>query len=354
MNFKKLLYTGILFGLILSSCSDDDDSMQLPRGEYDNGILISHEGSFSGVSGQVSFVSNDFSDTQDDIYNTVNNETLGIFQQSIGFKDDLAFIVVDNANTITVVNRFTFEKVDQITTGLQTPRYISFIDDKGYVTNWGDTSSATDDFIAIIDLSDYTVSTTIPVSEGPEQMLIKDGLVYVSHKGGFGSNNIVSVIDSNNSNAVKEVEVGDNPDELAFDTAGNIWVLCGGKTDFSVTPFAKTSGTLVKINTSDQTVATTINFTGEEQPELMAYYEGNIYYTLNSKVYKMDESATTLPTESVIDGSFYGMSIRDNKLYAVDAKDFSAKGELKIFDLSNNQETNSFDMGVVPAKIYFN
>ncbi len=356
MKLRSLFLSTLTIGLLLVGCSSDDDGVPLPQGDFDNGILISHEGTFGGVTGTVSFVPEDLSSVQNDIYNATNGEDLGVFQQSIGFNGDLAFIVVDNANSVTVVNRYTFEKVTSITTGLVTPRFITFFNNKGYVTNWGDTASSTDDFIAIIDLTDYTVdSTTIPVSEGPERIVERNGTLYVSHKGGFGRNNVVTVINSAD-NQTQEIEVGDKADELVFDTAGNLWVLSEGHTeydaDFNIVD--QTPGALVKINTTSNMKETTINFTGTDQPNLMIYNNGTIYYALNSEIYSMSETSTTLPTESIITGSFYGMEVNDNKLYAVDAGDFASSGTMKIFDLSTNEETNSMTVGIVPAKIYFN
>ncbi|MDY8138894.1 YncE family protein [Aquimarina sp. 2201CG5-10] len=358
MKLRSLFLSTCIIGLLfMTSCNDDDDNVLAPSlGDFENGILISHEGTFGGVTGTVSFVPNDLSQVQNDIYNVVNGEDLGVFQQSIGFYEDLAFIVVDNANTIAVVNRYTFEKVTTITTGLSTPRYITFLNNKGYVTNWGDTASATDDFVAIVNLTDYTVEgTTISVSEGPEQILEKDGSLYVSHKGGFGRNNVVTIINGAD-NQTQEIEVGDKPDELILDSSGNVWVLSEGHTeydnDFNIV--SQTPGALVKINTTTKTIDTTIPFTGTDQPNRMTYSNGTIYYSLNEQIYAVSETSTALPTESIISGNFYGISVKDNKLYAVDAGDFASSGTMKVFDLSTNEETNSLTVGIVPAKIYFN
>lgn len=346
MKLNSFFWGAIMIGLLLTSCNSDDDGTPLPKGDYENGILISHEGTTTGVSGSVSYVSDDLIDSEQDVYKATNGEDLGTFQQSIGFNGELAFIVVDNANTITVVNRYTFEKVGSITTELKTPRYIGFANGKGYVTNWGDTGSATDDFIAVVDLSDYTVSSTIPVSEGPEQIVEKNGNLYVSHKGGFSSNNVLTVLDIT-GNTTTEIEVADNPDELVFDETGNLWVLCGGK-------FGETAGALVKINTNDNTVVSTMSFSGTDNPELMTYANGKFYYTLNAEVFVWDASSSSLPTEPIISKYFYGIAVKDNSLYLLNAKDFASAGTLDIYDLTTDEETKSIDVGFVPAKIYFN
>jgi len=347
-----VLITLTIFSLL--SCSKDDDQIAT-KGNFENGVLISHEGTFSGVSGSVSYVSDDFSTVENNIFNAVNGEDLGIFQQSIGFKGDLAFIVVDVANSITVVNRYTFEKVATITDRLENPRYIAFDDNnKAYVTNWGDPFISGDDYIAIIDLSDYSVNTdVVSVADGPEQIVYRDGSLYVSHKGGYGVNNIVSLFQTSNFGFTTR-EVGDKPDEMVFDAAGDLWVLTEGNTvydqDFNIV--SQTPGSLVKM--SGATIDRTINFTGTDQPSLMTYANGKVYYMLNGAIYAMDETSTTLPSNPIITGSFYGMTIIDQYLYAVDAGDFASNGTLKVFDLTTNEEVESITVGVVPAKIYAN
>lgn len=354
MKLKNLFVLAV-FAFVLSNCSNDDEAVPLPKGDFENGILVSHEGN-SNISGTTSFVSDDLGTIQDNIYNTINGDDLGIYQQSIGFNQDYAFIVVDNANTITVVNRYTFEKIGAITSGLNKPRYITFYNNKAYVTNWGDTASSTDDFVAVVNLKDLVVeSKTISVSLGPERIVEKNGKLYVSHKGAFGSNNILTVIDGND-HTTKEIEVGDNPDELVFDASGDLWVLCGGKTvyDSNYQVVEKTPGALVKIDTDKNSIDRRINFEGEDQPGLMSYEAGKIYYSLNSAIYAIDDTSTSLSTSPIVSGSFYGMEVYKNKLYTLDAVDFSSKGVMKVFDLKTNEEIKSVSVGVIPSKIYFN
>jgi len=147
MKMNKLITKlFILSVLFLTSCSTDDDTTSESKGDYENGILISGEGSPSTGTGSVSFVSDDLLTTDNLIYKNVNTTELGTFLQSMAFDDDRAFIVVDNANTITVVDRYTFEELGTITTDLVKPRYMVTIENKGYVTNWGATDDDTDEF----------------------------------------------------------------------------------------------------------------------------------------------------------------------------------------------------------------
>lgn len=350
---KKVILSIIAMSLFVLSCSNDDDiTSTVLLGAYENGILVSGEG---GPAGSVSFISSDFSTTENEIYFNVNDEALGVYLQSIGFNGNLAYIVTDTANSITVVDRYTFDKVATITTGLSTPRFISFANGKGYVTNWGDPNVTTDDFVAIIDLASYTVASTIMVGEGPEQLISNSEKMFVSHKGGYNTNHIISAINLSN-NTVETITVNDVPDEMAFDSTGNLVVLNAG-TDISWTnPPVETEGSISRINVNDNTVISNIEFPAGAHPSLMAYNNGTTYYILNNSVYGLADADTSLPSSPIFDLTVsyaYGMAIKDNLLYVTDAS-FTEQSELLIYDLSTGSEINSFNVGIGASKIYFN
>ena len=82
----------ILSALFLASCTSDDDSIEEPKGDYENGILISGEGS-GASTGSVTFVSEDFVTSENLIYKNINGTELGIYLQSMAFDDTRAFII---------------------------------------------------------------------------------------------------------------------------------------------------------------------------------------------------------------------------------------------------------------------
>ncbi|MDX1279127.1 YncE family protein [Oceanihabitans sediminis] len=350
----KNIFLPLLALLILTfSCSSDDDTFYeevvIPKGAYENGIIVSSEGGPSSIS----FISEDLSSSENNIYFNVNNEDLGVYLQSVGFHNDLAYIITDTNHTITIVNRNTFEKVGTITTGLQTPRYISFLNGKAYVSNWGDSADGTDDFVAVLDLSSNTVENTIPVGEGPEQVLANGDKVFVSHKGGWGTNNIVSIIDAN-SNIVDTITVNDNPDEMIINNAGELVVLSSGKEAWTGT---ETLGAIAKIDVNNNTVISNFEFEMGVHPNLMDYANGTLYFqTSENKIYTMADTDTALPTTSTIDlttAYTYGMAVKGDRLFVADAS-FSSQSEVVVYDLPSATETHSFSAGIGASKIYFN
>jgi len=318
---------------------------------FENGILVMHEGNFLGGNASVSFVSEDLSMVSNGIFNEVNDELLGDTAQSIGFDGDLAYIVVNNSQTVEVVNRYSFESLGTVDTGLLNPRYIAFANGNGYVTNWGDANNPDDDYVAVIDLEDLTVASTIPVPEGPEWILSHEGMIYVAHQGGFSQNNVVSVIDASSNMVETTITVGDSPNSMQL-VNGDLWVLSGGNPAFTGN---ETAGQLDNIDLTTNTVETTLEFTQTEHPNYLSVDGDTLYYFLDGNVFSLNVSNTTLPTVADIAGvSFYDMTVNGGRLYGVDAKDFASNGSLEVYDLSSTSLIQSLEVSIIPGAVYFN
>jgi YVTN family beta-propeller protein len=350
MNLLKSIAYLLIFNFLFTSCTQDDDDIIFPLGDYEYGFLITNEGPFQNGTGTISFVSDDYATVESQIFNQVNSSDLGSIVQSIGFNDDNAYVVVNNSHKIEVVNRYSFESIASITEGLNNPRYFVSSGSNGYVSNWGDPFDNNDDFIAVIDLSTNTVTSTISVAFGPEKLVIANNDLYVSHQGGYGQNNILSVIDVSANMLESTIEVGDVPNSIVVFN-NDIWVLCGGNPAFTGN---ETNGRLVKIETSDNTVIQNFDFLTTNHPTSLTIYESNLIYNLDGEVFSKEENSSSLPTTSIITGSFYTMTTNDGKLYATDAGDFASNGTLRIFDLSTNSEIITIETGIIPGGVYFN
>jgi hypothetical protein len=353
MNTNKFLLLFLSITLVFTSCSDDDMAPAPPSGDYFDGILISHEGNFGQGNASVSFVSYDLMTVENNIFSSVNSTPLGDTAQSIAFNGDFAYIVLNVSNSIEIVNRYTFESVASLSTGLNNPRYIAFANGKGYVTNWGDGGVATDDYLAIIDLASNTMSAlTISVEEGPEEIIANGGTVYVAHQGGFSQNNVISVVNTSTDLVASTIIVGDVPNSMQLDDSGNLWVLSGGKPSWTGD---ETGGRLSKINTNANNSLTSTEFSATEHPNHLSMDNGILYYYMSGSVFKMASSETTLPTTAEITGlSFYGMTVNNSILYGVDAVDFTSNGVFSAYDLSSNTLSNTTTVNIIPGGIYFN
>jgi len=354
MNFKKFGILVILSGVFITSCTSDDD-VSTPLGAYDNGVLILNQGNFGGGNSSISFWSNDFSTFEFNAFGSVNPSVpLGDTAQDLGFYSDKAYIVVNLSNTIQVVNRYTLEHLTTISNGLSNPRYIAFANGNAYVTNWGDGTNPNDDYVAVIDLTSNTVSSTLPVAEGPERILEHNNKLYVAHLGGFGFGNSISVIQTNN-NTVSSIEVGDVPNSMVL-VNNDLYVLCGGKPSWAD---SETSGSLAKIDLSTNTVTSALPFLLGNHPSNLVFHENKFYYTVDSDVFSKTITANTIPSTPIFSTSpqgvygVYSFAIANNKIYVGDATDYNSNGKVYIYSLIGTLE-NQQTVGVIPGGFYFN
>lgn len=349
MNKLKLLSILFLTLLFTYSCSNDDTTAPLPLGDYENGYFITNEGPFQNGSGTLTFVDDDGTVTQN-IYKTVNNEDLGNIVQSMTLYGDRAYIVVNNSHKVVVANRYTMEKQGTIEgDDIQNPRSFVAVGNVGYISNWGDASNATDDYIAVVDLLSNTVTDKIPVGEGPEDMLVDGDIIYVNLQGGFGQNNKVEVINIDDNTTGTPITVGDVPNTITKDASGVIWVLCGGKPSFTG---SETNGSLVKIVNN---TITSFDFGDTDHPANLSIDGNQLYYNLNGKVYAMSTTASELPTAEIsgLDGFYYSMTTNNGKLYATDAGNFASEGTLKVYNLATNALETTITTGIIPGSVVF-
>lgn len=354
MIFKRFFLLTI-YTVFLISCTDEEEALlnNLPLGAYDNGVFILNQGNFGQDNSSISYLSDDLALFQSNSFLAVNpTKILGNTAQDIGFYNDLAFVVVNVSNKIEVLNRYTLQHIATINSGLNNPRYIIFSEGKGFVTNWGDGSNTTDDYVAVLNLSNYTVSNTISVVEGPERIVENNGKLYVAHQGGFGFGNSVSVINASTNSVVTSINVGDVPNSLQI-VDGSLVVLCGGKPAWTMN---ETNGKLVSINLSNETISSALDFNLGIHPSNLAIEGNEVFYCVNSSIFKMNLSNTSLPIMALFTSNaqnIYSFAVKNNKIWIGDAKDFNSSGSVFIYE-KTGLLTNQFTVGVIPVGFYFN
>ena len=191
----------------------------------------------------------------------------------------------------------------------------------------------------------------IPFGEGPEKLLLQEDLLYVCLQGGYGSNNKVLVIDTNDNSVKEIINVGDAPNSIVAGINGDVWVLCGGNPSWTGN---ESPGMLYQIESGSlQTFYK--EFALEEHPSLLATDENMLYYHLNGSVYKMGASDTELPEEGIngISGFFYAMEVKEGQLYGTDAGDYASEGKLQVYNTGSGALLETIDTGIVPGNIVF-
>ncbi len=323
--------------------------------EYLNGILVLNEGNIGTDSGAVSFISQD-NQVSNNIFRQANsNAILGDVAQSMSFYNDVAVIVLNASNTIKIVNKKTFQLVENgiIDTGLINPRYVSFYDNKAYVTCWGNGGNPDDDYVAVINMDTYQIESTISFPEGIEKIKTINGKLYIAHQGGYGTGNTISIYNIESA-TTHTVTVGDVPSEL-IEHEGYLYILCAGL------PYWHPSGTTVssiyRIQLSDDSMAGEFYFPTGITANHMAYHENTLYITMGEKIGFLniedpnlnDFNFITTPVTDFM--GIYGLDIIDDKIYVADANGYSASGFAHIYSLEG-ELLHTHIVGSIPNHFY--
>lgn len=354
MNIKRTLLL-LLFAAVFTSCSTDDPVDPNADEAYYDGVFILNEGNFGSGNASVSFVENGTNEVSHRIFKNANSGTnLGDTAQDLGFYEDLAFVVLNASNKIEVVNRYTFETVASISEGLNNPRKIAFLDDKAYVSNWGEGLDPADDFVAVFNAETFELEQEISVAEGPEAIVAEGSKVYVAHIGGWSFNNIVSVIDAGTAEVSQTIQVGDVPVSMLLEN-GNLWVLSSGLPNYA--PAGESFGSISKIDLNLLQVEQEWEVAGH--PANLVEDNGSFYYTLENAVYTFSPSEENQPEIPFLELNdvrvLYGFKVFNSKVYAASANfDFTGNGRLFIYDLANNNTVTSFQTGINPNGIFLN
>ncbi len=346
----RMLFTVLLFALlVLFGCERNpqstDGGTSTPALE---GAFIINEGGWTHNNGSLSFYDFNNHTVQNNIFNTVNDSTLGDVVQSMAVYDTLGFIVVSNYNKIEVISLNTWKSVATIQMPIGSyPRNIIFYEGKGYVTGLFSNN------VMVLDLATYTVGTMIPVGANPEEILLVDHKAYVANSG-FGSGHTVSVIDLTQHKVTKEIPVGDNPGFLALDSDGEVHVLCVGRLPaWGDTTDQGTNGGVYVIDPATDVVVDSIPLVGHPT-ELTYGGNGTGFFLSNGNVVSYSTETNKIVNDSLIVGFFYAVEADpvSQQLFVLDAKDYQQNGEVKIYGFDGTLK-ESHTVGVIPGAVTF-
>lgn len=314
-----------------------------------SGVLVLNEGGAGSGNAEVSLIDNQGNITNNYFGGHNNNASLGDVAQDIKIYGDKIFIVLNVSNTIKVINKNDFSLITTITSNLNNPRYIAFKDNKAYVTNWG-TSSTTDDYVAVYDLSNYNYLSSIPVGGGAEKIFYKDNRFYVLLKGGFGLNKYMDIINGQTNTVEQQINVGDSPNSI-FEKDNLLYIMSSGN------PYAPTAnGTLTVFDTTTQTTSSTLTFPTGSKPSYMDTDGTNIYYMMDTSIYKTSISSPSITTTAIAVtpitgwGGAYGFNVVNNKIYVADPSGYVAAGKILTYDLQGSLLSTS-TVGFFPNQI---
>ncbi len=343
----KLTYTIlVLISLLLLSCIKDkpNDIMQ-PEVSIGGGpkVFITNEGNFGTNNASVSLFETATGNIVTDIYKSQNNNAvLGDVCQSMTKINNKYYVVVNNSGKIVVVNPADF-KLITIITGLQSPRQILPVTfNKAYVTDLYANA------ISIIDLNTNTKTGSIPCSGWTEQMTLIYNKAFVTNN----NSNYTYVINTITDQITDSIYVGKFGGSMVTDKNSKIWVLSTGDSPNSVV------GKLTRIDPITLNIELSLPFGSTDSPSnLCINATKDTMYFLNTSVYRIGISSTTLPGSAFVTSSantFYGLGVsdKDHNIYVSDAIDYIQKSSILVYSPNGGLKT-SFKAGINASNFYF-
>ena len=348
---KKFIYfAAIAAAFSFTSCSDDDDDNpgfpETPTSV--DGLFVVSNGNYMAGNGSLAYYDPDAKTVYNNIFETANGMKLGDTAQSMSIDGNTGWICVNGSNVVYAIDTDNY-KVKGHVANISSPRNALVINDnKMYVTNLYDNR------IAIVDPSTYTVTGHIEIPDmdaslGSTEQMIKVGkYVYVNC---WSYQKEVLKIDATTDAVVDRIEVGIQPQSIAYDGKKYLWVLCDGG-GWDGNPIGFEAPSLSRINLDTFKVDTTITLAEYSSASNLRYYNGNLYWIENG-VQCMSDKATSAPSAPLIASTSYGLYALDinpvnGEIYVADAIDYMQAGLVSRYD-SKGTLIDSFNVGIIPA-----
>jgi len=231
--FLNVLASVLLVGL-LNSCREKAPNPEV----YELGVIVKNAGNYFDNNGSISFLRREKTVAENDLFFKENGRSFKGGVQDYAEMGGHSLVLVDNStaglDNVEIINFGTWKS--EATLGapdIENPRSVVGISPtKAYVSCWGATGAYPNFFVnpgyvAIIDLNSFKVVKKIPLPSGAERMVKVGNDVYV---GNADKSKDLVVIDAVTDAVKGNVPIGNQPEPLALDANGKLWV----KTGFTV------------------------------------------------------------------------------------------------------------------------
>jgi hypothetical protein len=369
----KVFFRGLfIFLLLMQSCMNDETWVEQQKPNLsaegvmqDRGVLVLNEGNFMYGNASLSYYNIKTGKVINDVFYRQNGIPLGDVAQSAIIYSGELYVVLNNSGKVMVMNfgKYPALKAFEFThkiTGLQSPRYISFIDSsKAYISDLYARS------ISILDPATYSITGRINLANGnpdfyqhpTEQMVVFEDEVFTNC---YSFDNKVLVIDKLTDRLTDSIEVLQQPNSMVPDNNGKIWVLCDG--GYSGSANGDNRAGLIRIDAKSHTVEKIFILPENSWPsKLCINGSADTLYFINGGVWRMSVSADQLPKEPFIPSNsgaatklFYGLGVdpRSSEVYVSDAIDHVQSGVVYRFT-AEGVGVDTFQVGIIPGFFCF-
>ena len=224
MKMYRVLPRFLILSLAIVAAACGNDPVEVPRGPFEQGVLIMNEGAFGANDGEVFHYDPQSGDTRTDIFEEVNGRPFaGLIQDMLLFEDRI--YLVANTGKVEVVDAQSFQSVGSVNNGdLDISRSLVRVGQKLFISDFGpydDNFASPDSYVAVVrDPQGGTVAQKIPVSSAPEGMIIANGHLFVACTAG----GVVEVIDPEAETLMESIPIEGGSPYFFLEYAGNTYL----------------------------------------------------------------------------------------------------------------------------------
>jgi len=357
-KFRQFFIAFAVLAVTATSCKKEEDKVEETPIDLNKIAYVVNYGSYSGSKSQISIYSPEDATITNGVYNTANSLELTSNVETMAIHNDIAYFMSNNGDKIDIVDAKTMvASTNPISENIVKPRFFAATGSTGYISCWGgdDWGVLADSYIAKINL-DTKALTKIAVPGGPEGVIIVGDKLYAA----LSTTNKVAVLDLN-TEAVTHIEVSAVPQQFILDADNKLWVSLVSKYS---TPFETSELGVAVINTTSNTVESTINYTGMGSEGFIAISDDKeTVYLMGTEAWPgtaasinaVNVSDQTLNTTALITGeNFNGFNVNPNNgdIYVLLSPSATEAGLLKVYDKTGtlvDEET----AGVSPKRVVF-
>ena len=333
-----LLVAGAITGCGIFSTDDDQSNDEVET----TAIFILCEGNFGSSNSSLWQISTELTTAAGNVFQSLTGTPLGDTGQSLTVDGNRLYIVMNGSGSVEVIERSDSVlhyggRIDLAGTG---PREIAVQDSMGYVTCWYINA------VLAINLSTLAVIDTIFVPGMPEDILAYEGVLYVALplQTDWSNHDEVVRIDPVTSTITATYVVGNGPQQLAVFN-GEIYV----------------SRQWYDVNTSYRGIARINPGSGEVLTIDWGTGSGVDIFSVNDTLYLATESGVkplkadlTLDDESTIGAGVtnqYAAGSDSNRIF-IASSDFVNPGLIQVYN-TQNDSLGQFIVGINPGAFAF-
>ncbi len=328
-----------VFALSLLWLGACDDNNETPAPQFSDEVIVVNEGNFQAANGLLTSYNKETEQT-----NLSRFDAATTIQGSVVEQNTL-YLVGNAPDKVDIVNVEDYTEITSINSGFSNPISLAIVNNTGFVSNWGDISTAfsgsPDSFISVIDLGTNTVVDSVQLNYRPQDLISHDGFIYIAFEGG----NVVGKLNPSTL-TIEELTVPAGPSEFVLDNTGNLWVLT-------------TSGSLVEIiinNFSQGRTLSNLIVSGFAEKMDINRQDNILYFLGSDAAYEVDLNESTLAalifTDEDIDYYGIGVDPATGDVYIGDSGGFTAAGTAFRYS-KDGTLLDDFPTGIGPNDFLF-